>query len=194
MRGHVRDLVKALNTIEGLFKTPLYEFGSFIVNGQEQVANLRDIFPSVEYIGCDARPGNGVDKIEDMMRLTLPDNSIGTYLSIDTLEHVENCFLAFDEMHRVIREDGIALMITVMDFVIHEIPADYWRFTPMSFDLLSPKFDNKIIFKMGDVNKPHTVAGLFSKNPIIYAPIIQILLGHGAVIHRVINNKENKII
>ena len=38
---------------------PVFEFGSYQVEGQEGYANLRALFPGREYVGCDMRPGPG---------------------------------------------------------------------------------------------------------------------------------------
>ena len=67
---------------------PVYEFGSYQVPGQEAISNLRGLFPDVPYIGCDLRPGPGVDRIEDLARLSVADGAAGTILCLDTLEHV----------------------------------------------------------------------------------------------------------
>ena len=45
---------------------PVFEFGSYQVEGQEGYANLRGLFPGKEYVGCDMRPGPGVDRVEDV--------------------------------------------------------------------------------------------------------------------------------
>src|SRR5215471_18498684 len=56
---------------------PIVEIGSYQVPGQEQIAELRGLFPGKEYIGIDVRPGPGVDLVEDVQALTLPDASVG---------------------------------------------------------------------------------------------------------------------
>ncbi len=63
---------------------PVYEFGSFQVQGQEGYANLRGMFPGKVYVGCDMRPGPGVDRVEDVSAINLPDASAGTVLCIET--------------------------------------------------------------------------------------------------------------
>src|SRR4051812_9781886 len=66
---------------------PVYEFGSFQVEGQEGYANLRGLFAGKAYVGCDMRPGPGVDRVEDVSAINLPDASAGTVLCIETFEH-----------------------------------------------------------------------------------------------------------
>ena len=67
---------------------PVFEFGSYQVDGQEGYANLRALFPAKNYVGCDMRPGPGVDRVEDVTAISLPDGSAGTVLCIETFEHV----------------------------------------------------------------------------------------------------------
>lgn len=159
IRNFVDTIVKHCNIPE-----PIIEIGSFIVPGQEELANLRPIFPQKTFIGCDMRKGNGVDRIENVECLSMEDESIGTVLILDTLEHVENCFKALDEIYRVLKKDGIVIMSSVMDFPIHDYPSDYWRFTPEAFKLLLKKFPIKVVGSQGNPEHPHTVYAIGIKS------------------------------
>lgn len=163
MRQNIRFFVEEISKNFTIME-PIIEVGSFIVPGQEELANLRPIFPSKQFIGCDMRHGNGVDKIQNVECLSLSNESVGTVLILDTLEHVENCFKALDEIHRVLRKDGIVIMTSVMDFPIHDHPSDYWRFTPEAFKLLLSKFPIKIIGSQGNPDYPHTVYAIGIKS------------------------------
>ncbi|MGB0069543.1 MAG: hypothetical protein WBQ11_16095 [Isosphaeraceae bacterium] len=76
----------------------MYEFGSFRVEGQEGYANLRGMFSDKVYVGCDMRPGPGVDRVEDVSAINEPDRSAGTVLCTETFEHVFKVRRAFDEV------------------------------------------------------------------------------------------------
>ena len=67
---------------------PIYEFGSYQVEGQVDYADLRGLFPGRDFIGCDMRPGPGVDRVEDVSAISLGDGTAGTVLCIETFEHV----------------------------------------------------------------------------------------------------------
>ena len=170
MRENIRNLIE-ISAKEFDLMEPIVEIGSFQVPGQEKLANLRPIFPDKQFIGCDMRHGNGVDRIENVECLSFENESIGTILIMDTLEHVENCFNALDEIYRVLKKDGIVIMSSVMDFPIHDYPSDYWRFTPEAFKLLLKKFPIKIIGIQGNSEHPHTVYGI-GLNPRILKNII----------------------
>ncbi len=162
MRDNVRDLVKLVaESLE--IPEPIVEIGSLQVEGQVGYADLRPFFAGKTYIGCDMRPGIGVDRIENVEHLTFHDESVGTVLTVDTLEHVENCHIAIQEIHRVLRSGGVLFMISVMDFPVHEHPYDYWRFTPQSFKFLLRDFSSNWVFFQGNPLFPHTVIGLAVK-------------------------------
>lgn len=162
MRETVKQFVKVLS--ENLvIQEPVYEFGSLQVEGQEGYADLRVYFNRKEYVGCDMRTGTGVDRILDLHDIDLADNSVGTVLLIDTLEHVEYCRKAISEVHRILKPNGLLIVTSVMNFPIHDHPNDYWRFTPEGFSSLLSLFDYKHITYLGKDDFPHTVAAIAIK-------------------------------
>jgi SAM-dependent methyltransferase len=163
MRRSIKDyvgLVAATLPVRG----PLYEFGSYQVAGQEGFADLRPLFPDIPYVGCDARPGPGVDRVADLHDLDLPDGVAGTILCCDTLEHVRFPDRAVLEMHRVLAPGGVLVLTSVMNFHIHDHPHDYWRFTPDGFALLLRRFARARVDFAGRAIFPHTVVGVAVKD------------------------------
>ncbi len=159
------------NFIEGVAKIidlqePIIEIGSLQVKGQEEIANLRPLFRDKNYIGCDIRPGRGVDRIEDVERLDFYNNSVGTVIMLNTLEHVKNPFDAMKEINRVLRPEGILVMSSVMNFPIHDYPSDYWRFTPEAFRLLVSSFKSSFVDFDGEEKHPHTIIAIASNQEI----------------------------
>ena len=76
MRKPIREFVKIC--ADNLpVKSPVYEFGALQVNEQETLENLRPLFGDIQYVGCDMRPGPGVDQILNLHEIDLPDNSVG---------------------------------------------------------------------------------------------------------------------
>lgn len=166
MRKNIRNLVQQVFRFFPV-EDPVYEFGSYQVEGQEGFADLRPLFPGKEYVGCDFREGPGVDRVENIEKLTLPDESVGTALLLDTLEHVQRCTAACREVFRVIKPGGSVLASSVMDFKIHDHPYDYWRFTPEALNLMLEPFPVRIIGSQGMLLIPHTVfaIGIKSNDP-----------------------------
>lgn len=145
------------------WKNPVYEFGALEVHEEEDVAYVRDLFPEkgLKYVGCDMRPGPGVDQVQNLHGLDIPDNSVGTIVCLDTLEHVEYPRKAVSEMHRVLKPNGVLIMSSVFNFPIHGYPNDYWRFTPEAFKSLLKDFKHQRVFKYGKTEKrPLVVIGV----------------------------------
>ena len=164
MRILIRDFVKVCaDTLP--IPGPVYEFGSFIVPGQEELADLRPLFPSKEYIGADMRPGPGVDVVLNLHEIDLPSASCGLVILADTIEHVEFPRQAIAEVHRTLSSDGVLLISSVMNFPIHEFPHDYWRFTPQGFQSLLSHFHTSLVQSVGRDDFPHTVVGIGFKSP-----------------------------
>ena len=145
--------------------SPLVEIGARAAEGQEAIADLRGIFGADVHIGCDIQEGLGVDQIEDVHNLTFADDSVGTVISLETLEHVADPLRAVREMHRVLRPGGLLAISSLMFFPIHAHPWDYWRFTPEGFELLLEPFESKLVVAQGWELMPEGVFGIAVKGP-----------------------------
>ncbi len=159
MRDNVKKFVALVSQSLPL-QEPIVEMGALQVEGQEGFADLRPLFPGKKFIGCDMREGAGVELLTDAHCLAFSDNGVGAVLVLDTLEHVENCHTAMEEIYRSLKPQGILVMSSVMDFPVHDYPCDYWRFTPESFELLLKRFSPRQVFFQGNPLFPHTVFGI----------------------------------
>lgn len=144
---------------------PVYEFGSYQVEGQIDYADLRRLFPGKSYVGCDMREGPGVDRVEDVSALSLADASTGTVLCIETFEHVFEVRRAFDEVFRVLRPGGVFLLTSPFNFRIHGYPDDYWRISPSCLRRMLKPYAGRIVGAQGHEKFPHTVMSLAVKGP-----------------------------
>jgi SAM-dependent methyltransferase len=148
------------------FPEPIYEFGSFRVPGQEHLPDVRDYFSGKRFVGCDLRPGPGVEEMQDLHALSLPNDSIGTAVLFDTIEHVRDPWTAMRELHRCLKPGGMVFMTSVWYFPIHAYPDDYFRFTASGFLTLFEPFDSPVVEMCGLKRLPHTVVGIASKGPM----------------------------
>ncbi|MGC1720107.1 MAG: methyltransferase domain-containing protein [Isosphaeraceae bacterium] len=137
----------------------------FQVQGQEGYANLRGMFPGKVYVGCDMRPGPGVDRVEDVSAINLPDASAGTVLCIETFEHVFEVRRAFDEVFRILEPGGIFVITTPLNFRIHGYPDDYWRLTPNCLRRLMAPYAARVAGSQGHPSFPHSVMAVGIKTP-----------------------------
>jgi SAM-dependent methyltransferase len=136
---------------------PILEIGSYQVQGQEGIADLRTLFPGRGYRGIDMRPGPGVDCVANVEKLPQESASVGTVLALNTFEHVKHFWRGLDEVRRVLRPDGVLILSTPFYFRIHEFPHDYWRFTPAAYEALLEDYPSKIIGWHGTKNRPANV-------------------------------------
>ncbi|MBV8487378.1 MAG: class I SAM-dependent methyltransferase [Planctomycetaceae bacterium] len=164
MRDHNRAFCQL---VAGTFDcpAPVYEFGSFQVEGQEGYANLRDLFPGKPFVGCDMRPGTGVDRVEDVSAIGLADESAGTVLCIETFEHVFEVRRAFDEVYRILQPGGVFVITTPLNFRIHGYPDDYWRMTPSCLRRLMAAYEARVTGSQGHRSFPHSVMAVGIKTP-----------------------------
>ncbi len=165
MREPIREFVAAAAEAFCL-RGPIYEFGSYLVSGQEVRANLRGLFPGQAYVGCDLRSGPGVDRIEDLARLSLADGVARTVLCLETLEHAFEVTAAVQEMMRVLAPGGVLILSTPFGFKIHNYPDDYWRLTPACYERLLAPLGATVIGSVGVETNPHTVLAVAMKSPV----------------------------
>jgi SAM-dependent methyltransferase len=84
----------------------------------------------------------------------ISSESIGLVLNLESLEHVPYPQEAIDEIHRVLRPNGLLILTTVMHFKVHRTPKDYWRFTPDGIELLLSRFKILDCTLEGDLKRP----------------------------------------
>lgn len=165
MRQFVRDFMT--EAIEQLpMADPIVEIGSRPASGQEDIADLRPMLAGHDFIGTDIQEGPGVDRIEDIHKLTFQDDSVGTVLALDTVEHVADPIRGLQEVHRVLAPGGVVVITSHMFMPIHAHPWDYWRFTPEAFSLLLAPFETKLVLANGWDLMPDTVMGIGVKGPM----------------------------
>lgn len=162
MRDNVKEFLQLLTETLDL-PHPVLEVGALQTEGQEAYADVRPFFKDGSYLGCDMRPGAGVECLADAHQLPFREASVGTVLLLDTLEHVQSPFVAVQEACRALRPGGVVLLASVMNFPIHSFPSDYWRFTPAVFDYLLTTFEPRFVVSQGDAEFPSTVIGVAMK-------------------------------
>jgi SAM-dependent methyltransferase len=158
MNPFIRGVVRTVTETFAL-PGPILEIGSYVCDGQADIANLRSLFPGRRYTGIDLRPGPGVDEIANVEALPYPDESFGTVLALETFEHVAHFWRGFAEIRRVLRPDGVLLVSSPFYFHIHPHPSDYWRFTPDALKMLLNDYPSKIVGQYGPATRP---AGVWS--------------------------------
>jgi SAM-dependent methyltransferase len=161
---------RAINTSVQLFAEIfqpiglIIEIGSYYMPGYQHISDLRPYFPHQTYLGCDIRPGLGVDQIEDAQALSFADESAGTVLLLDILEHLPHPAAAIAEARRVLSDDGLLVISVPFNYRLHGYPSDFWRFTASGIYLLLSDFPNKMVFSLGPALKPAFIFAVASKS------------------------------
>jgi SAM-dependent methyltransferase len=146
------------------FPGPIYEFGALQTKGQEKFADLRPLFPGKTYVGCDMRPGSGVDKVLDACDTGLEAGSAGSLVCLEMLEHCQDPWKACREFHRILAPGGFAVVSVPFNHPIHAHPSDYWRFTQEGLKLLLADFAHVVTGQTGDALSPEGVAAVAWKS------------------------------
>lgn len=144
---------------------PVVEIGARPAEGQEEIAYLRSSIGVTPYFGFDIQPGPNVDSVTDIHHLPFADNSIGTVVCVEVLEHVHDPIRAVKEIHRVLKPGGIAILTSVMFMPVHAHPWDFWRFTPEGFGMLVADFETSLAFGFGMDLLPEGVQAVAVKGP-----------------------------
>jgi SAM-dependent methyltransferase len=152
LRGVARALAESVTLPD-----PILEIGSYQVEGQDDLVDLRGLFPGRPYVGVDFRPGPGVDCVASVESLPQADASVGTVIAFNTFEHVQRFWVGFEEVYRVLRPDGVLLLSCPFYFHQHGFPSDYWRFTPQALEFLLEKYPARILGWHGPPRRPLNV-------------------------------------
>jgi SAM-dependent methyltransferase len=77
----------------------------------------------------------------NLLALQFPDASFDFVLCDQVLEHVEGSpQQAVDEIWRVLRPGGVAVITSCFVYRLHNAPGDFWRFSPDGLRLLAGRF------------------------------------------------------
>jgi len=107
----------------------VHDIGAQDVNG-----SLHDVCPShLGYVGVDFVEGRGVDIVlDDPYQLPFADNSLDVIVCSSCFEHSQFFWLAFLEMLRVLKPEGLLYLNVPSNGSFHRYPVDCWRFYPDS--------------------------------------------------------------
>lgn len=141
LRSSVEDLVPyASGTLldvgvsEGPYRS-IFEPAVDRYLGLEYPPSILDKQPELWNILDRAR--QSVDVFGDGNRLPFQEASLDTVLCTEVLEHLPHPEAAVREMARVLRPGGRLLLTVPFSQPLHELPSDYWRFTPSALRLLA---------------------------------------------------------
>lgn len=91
-------------------------------------ANWSGIFP--HRITFDIDPSRNPEIVGDIHAMPFADASQETILCLEVFEHLITPPRAVAEMYRVLKPGGLLILTTRFAFPVHDVPGDFWRYTP----------------------------------------------------------------
>lgn len=161
-----------------------YVCGDYLQNKQEITvldiggANVHGSFSDIfsqekfNYTAANFSASEGVDVVlEDPYHLPFVNSSIDILISGYMLEHVEFFWRLFEEMVRVLKDDGWIFLIAPSSGPIYGDQIDCYRFYPDAYRALAKYTDIQLINVFRDLRGPgQDLVGIFSKNQAINNP------------------------
>ncbi|NWF79026.1 MAG: class I SAM-dependent methyltransferase [Chloroflexi bacterium] len=77
-----------------------------------------------------------LDLIGSALSLPLEADSFDTVLATEVMEHVPDPGLMLAEIYRVLAPGGVLILSVPLHEPLHELPYDYYRFTPVALEYL----------------------------------------------------------
>lgn len=146
-------------------KIDVIDIGGANVNG-----SYADVFSEkpFHYRAADISEGADVDIVlENPYNLPFADNSVDILISGQAFEHVEYFWLLFEEMIRVLDNNGLLILIAPSSGPIHRYPVDCYRFYPDAYFALAKYTNCHPIYVYHDNRGPwNDLVGVFSKQYI----------------------------
>lgn len=112
-----------------------------------------------EYLGLDKTVGDIHGSALDM---PFKKNTFDTVLSTQVLEHVSDPQKMMDEISRVLKKGGHAILTMPLFWCLHEEPEDYFRFTKYGLMKLAKESKLEIVYIRDRGNWPITIGQLIS--------------------------------
>jgi SAM-dependent methyltransferase len=120
--------------IEKFFKEHR-RFGKCLFVGEGKRSAIRDMFPSGILKTITDYPD------VDVQDMPYGDNMFDYVIADQVLEHVRKPWIGVEEMRRVLKPEGWAILTSCLIMHIHT-DMDYWRFTPDGLRVLCENFSN----------------------------------------------------
>ena len=84
---------------------------------------------TTDYIACDVKKNENIDMVCDVTNLIFPPESFDTVISTQVFEHVDNPFTVAQEIKKVLKPGGSAIITAPFMFPFHADPKDNFRFS-----------------------------------------------------------------
>ncbi|WP_296603985.1 methyltransferase domain-containing protein [Nocardioides sp.] len=144
------------------------------IGGADVNGGYRPLFedPRYRYQTVDLEDAEGVDVVlDDPYVLPYDDHSVDIVLSGQMLEHCEFFWQAFVEMMRVLKRNGLLILIAPSAGPIHQYPVDCYRYYPDGYRALAKYAGCQLLHLDHDERGPwRDLVGVFAWQPLWFNP------------------------
>ena len=116
-----------------------------------------------------------IDHLDFKVDLTQPlpfdDQQFDTIILSDVLEHLPEPGLLWNEMHRILRPGGVAIINVPFFYWVHEAPFDFYRYTEFALRRFAEQSDFEVESLEATGGLPEVMADLIAKKPRVI-PVI----------------------
>ena len=84
---------------------------------------------AADYIACDVKKNENIDMVCNVTNLVFPPESFDTVISTQVFEHVDNPFMVAQEIKKVLKMGGNAIITAPFMLPFHADPKDHFRFS-----------------------------------------------------------------
>lgn len=167
-------MIKKLDEISKNLKGDIYDLGCGELSYATYLKN-----PSVTgYVGVDWSSTPHLlkaDVVADLNeKLPIESNAADTIVSISVLEHLSNPQMMLNESFRILKPDGFLFMQIPFQWMVHEAPYDFFRYTPFGLQHLIGKagYKNIKIESMGGYFTARSLKLCYFLSRIIKGPYV----------------------
>jgi len=150
------EILKSLNKALPLFKGEVLDAGCGSMPYKQLILSNKSV---TNYIGLDIETEIDyenviADVLWDGIKMPFNSNTFDVVISTEVLEHIPNPDNYLIEVIRVLKPNGIFFFTVPFLMSLHEVPNDYYRYTPFALEKLFNKngFVNIQIKPMGGYN------------------------------------------
>ena len=94
------------------------------------------LFKYTKYIKMDVAKGENVDVVGSAEAIPFPESSFDSVVCTQVFEHLARPHICAQEIYRVLKKDGFALVTVPQMNELHEEPYDFFRYTKFGLEQL----------------------------------------------------------
>jgi len=148
------DCLESIGNKKGL---RVLEIGSREVTGKSKA---REVFSDATYVGFDYYPGDNVDVVGDVHKLSSYfDEKFDVIYSLACFEHFAMPWIVAEEINKLLKVEGYVIVETHFSYSSHERPWHFFQYSDMALKVL---FSPAMGYTCLDAGMSNPVIGAFS--------------------------------